>query len=180
MCDHQWGKQMCKALPLLYISLSILAASDNNDYREPIQVYAGDRAASTRFDDGNYYNKEEMLKKHFDGILKDLEIYEKKIRYFNIAHSVCSWGAGLSGLATTIISILGSADFIHSVEANVAGGSIAAGTTFMIWAAAQCRKNIKKYSDCIRKNKEALGVPKAFLGEPPLDEVEVRSNGGKN
>lgn len=180
MFDQQWGKPMRKALPLLYISLSFLTASDNNDYREPIQIYAGDRAASNRFDDGNYYNKEEMLKRHFEGLLKDLELYETKIHYFNIAHSVCSWGAGLAGLATTIISILGSSEIIHSVEANVAGGSIAAGTTFMIWAAAQCRKNIKKYSDCIRKNKEALGVPKAFLGEPPLDEVDVRSNGGKN
>lgn len=173
---------MLKTIPFLYIliSFALLASSDNNDSREPIQIYSGERAASARFEDGLYYNKDELMKRHFETLLKDLDLYEKKIRYFNIAHSFCSWGAGVAGLATTIISILGSADIIHSVEANVVGGSIAAGTTFMIWVAAQCRKNIKKYYDCIRKNKEALGVPKAFLGEPPLDEVEVRSNGGKN
>jgi hypothetical protein len=163
-------------LPFLFLLLSVSHASDGTDCREPIQIYSGERNISTRFDESQYYNKEEMLKRHFAGLLNDMNTYEKKIHYFNLAHSICSWGAGLSGLTTTIISILGASDKIDATNATVAGGSLAAGTTFMIWAAAQCRKNIKKYSDCLKKTKESFGIPKAFLGESPIDEIEVRSS----
>lgn len=122
----------------------------------------------TRFDVGEYFDREAYLTEKVRDLLKLEMAYDFRTQAYSRVGSLCMWSAGLSVGSATILSVLSSANIIDPQLGNVLTACLSAGSGVCMWAGGQLKKSSKKYEEASRKIKHNLGLPNTLM-RPSVD-----------
>lgn len=133
-----------------------------------------------KFDVTNYFNYEGYITKKVDELIQLEANYDSKVSIYRAASTFCIWATGLTSSASTIISILSSAEIIDPSRGTVITACFSAGSNVFFWAAGQFNKKAYKYDDEARKIKIALKVPRQIIFPSVAVDIEVPKFNGQN
>lgn len=159
-------------LPLPHQKVHDLAIDHLNSNRSDESNY--------RFDVTNYFNHEEYITKKVEELIELEANYDKRVSIYRSASTFCIWATGLTSSASTIISILSSAEIIDPSRGTVITACFSAGSNVFFWAAGQFNKKAYKYDEESRKIKIALKVPRQIIFPSVAVDIEAPKFNGQN
>lgn len=116
----------------------------------------------------DYYDRDEYLSRKIQKMILEEAQYDVRAKVYNYLGTGAMWVAGISGFATTVVSILGGASIIPPVASAVSTGCLGAFTTFCVWGSAQFKKSAGQYHQASTTIQVKLGVPPKLIA-PQVD-----------
>ncbi len=118
-------------------------------------------------DGATLYDRDEFLREVVEELQVDANSYKEKsktCRWCNIGW--ITLGA-MTAISSTVVSALGTGEFIDPQAANAASGSLTVGASLFVWAGLQSSKASKSYHKAFVAVLKRLGVPKHLLPPDP-------------
>lgn len=116
-----------------------------------------------RFDIRQYFDHEEYISGHVQRLLDTEKVYDFKIRLFNGLSSFCFGLAGLTISATSMVSILSSAQLIEYEHGLIITACFSSGSGILWWAGGQLKKAADKHESESKRIKLRLKLPQSLI-----------------
>jgi hypothetical protein len=124
----------------------------------------------------DYYDRDGYIGQKVQKMILEEARYDARSKAYNVLGTGCMWVAGISGFATTVVSILGGASIIPPIASTVSTACLGSFTTFCIWGAAQFKKSATQYHQASTNIQVRLGLPTNLI----VPQVDIRIDPLKN